>query len=367
MPPKLSKKQQNLLLQEQSEAELDSSSLKSTSKGQDLPLLSDLQPKPCFTCGREITPRAKWLRNWDSITACSDGCKAQKPSSKNTIIKVKKTLSRRELDNLEVGRKVIGEGNLSIKVFHEEQQVENNEEEKILVELELDLERWVEDVLLRMTDGSLPMKASTSSSDLNSETQSGNEKDGANGKSSSKSNRNDNLVSCSQVEAQLVQQAENIFPASSSESSNSARSEVSKNLDGLIEPDEEEDSRSSRASRKASPEKVTEPQPDSQPESSSNLSSSHSELRSPEDDNPFLKALKSSPGLRERVRRASRRLLIFDRDSTWLSERSKSIYDHPLLDNKKLSLVNDGKRLHSLKDVSFAKGEIFLRLVDRRG
>lgn len=33
-------------------------------------------PKPCWCCGREISPRAKWARNWDSIKFCSGQCKA---------------------------------------------------------------------------------------------------------------------------------------------------------------------------------------------------------------------------------------------------------------------------------------------------
>lgn len=34
-----------------------------------------VQPKPCLSCGREISPRAKWMRNWDEIRFCSDRCK----------------------------------------------------------------------------------------------------------------------------------------------------------------------------------------------------------------------------------------------------------------------------------------------------
>jgi hypothetical protein len=38
--------------------------------------LSKLQPKPCHCCGREITPRSKWKRNWDEIRFCSDQCRS---------------------------------------------------------------------------------------------------------------------------------------------------------------------------------------------------------------------------------------------------------------------------------------------------
>ncbi|CEH18206.1 Uncharacterised conserved protein UCP037205 [Ceraceosorus bombacis] len=36
-------------------------------------------PKPCHTCARVITPRAKWERNWDEIRFCSSSCKSQRP------------------------------------------------------------------------------------------------------------------------------------------------------------------------------------------------------------------------------------------------------------------------------------------------
>lgn len=44
----------------------------------DTPDVSSLSPKPCYTCGREISPRAKWARNWDAIKYCSDHCKGWK-------------------------------------------------------------------------------------------------------------------------------------------------------------------------------------------------------------------------------------------------------------------------------------------------
>lgn len=33
------------------------------------------QVKPCTTCARQITPRAKWARNWDEIKYCSTQCR----------------------------------------------------------------------------------------------------------------------------------------------------------------------------------------------------------------------------------------------------------------------------------------------------
>ncbi|MEL7239992.1 MAG: DUF2256 and DUF3253 domain-containing protein [Planctomycetota bacterium] len=34
-----------------------------------------LPPKPCVVCGREITWRKKWARNWDHVKYCSDACR----------------------------------------------------------------------------------------------------------------------------------------------------------------------------------------------------------------------------------------------------------------------------------------------------
>ena len=33
------------------------------------------QPKSCAGCGREITWRKKWERDWDSVRWCSNGCR----------------------------------------------------------------------------------------------------------------------------------------------------------------------------------------------------------------------------------------------------------------------------------------------------
>ena len=36
--------------------------------------------KPCVVCGREITWRKKWERNWDEVRYCSDGCRKRAKS-----------------------------------------------------------------------------------------------------------------------------------------------------------------------------------------------------------------------------------------------------------------------------------------------
>ena len=35
--------------------------------------------KPCATCGRTITWRKKWARDWDSVRYCSDRCRSARP------------------------------------------------------------------------------------------------------------------------------------------------------------------------------------------------------------------------------------------------------------------------------------------------
>lgn len=34
--------------------------------------------KPCAACGRTITWRKKWERDWDSVRLCSDACRGKK-------------------------------------------------------------------------------------------------------------------------------------------------------------------------------------------------------------------------------------------------------------------------------------------------
>jgi hypothetical protein len=46
-----------------------------------------LPSKTCVACGREMTWRKSWAKNWDAVKYCSDTCRAKKatnalPSSK---------------------------------------------------------------------------------------------------------------------------------------------------------------------------------------------------------------------------------------------------------------------------------------------
>jgi hypothetical protein len=40
---------------------------------------SSLPSKPCVTCGRDMTWRKSWAKNWDEVKYCSDACRASKP------------------------------------------------------------------------------------------------------------------------------------------------------------------------------------------------------------------------------------------------------------------------------------------------
>jgi hypothetical protein len=37
---------------------------------------ANLPAKPCITCGRPMTWRKAWARNWDEVKHCSDACRA---------------------------------------------------------------------------------------------------------------------------------------------------------------------------------------------------------------------------------------------------------------------------------------------------
>ena len=37
-------------------------------------------PKPCAVCGRPITWRKKWARDWDQVKFCGDACRRRKGS-----------------------------------------------------------------------------------------------------------------------------------------------------------------------------------------------------------------------------------------------------------------------------------------------
>lgn len=42
--------------------------------------------KPCVTCGREITWRKKWERDWAQVRYCSDRCRRHRPGEVDTAL-----------------------------------------------------------------------------------------------------------------------------------------------------------------------------------------------------------------------------------------------------------------------------------------
>jgi hypothetical protein len=44
----------------------------------------DLPEKPCATCGRRITWRKKWERDWENVRYCSDRCRAGKGAAQDS-------------------------------------------------------------------------------------------------------------------------------------------------------------------------------------------------------------------------------------------------------------------------------------------
>ena len=51
---------------------------------------SSLPVKQCVTCGRDMSWRKSWAKNWDEVKYCSDACRAKKPSSGGVTMAEKK-------------------------------------------------------------------------------------------------------------------------------------------------------------------------------------------------------------------------------------------------------------------------------------
>ena len=45
---------------------------------------ASLPSKICVACGREMTWRKSWAKNWDEVKYCSDACRAKKPGAAGT-------------------------------------------------------------------------------------------------------------------------------------------------------------------------------------------------------------------------------------------------------------------------------------------
>jgi hypothetical protein len=44
---------------------------------------ASLPSKPCEVCGRAMSWRKAWARNWEQVKYCSDRCRAQAPRTKS--------------------------------------------------------------------------------------------------------------------------------------------------------------------------------------------------------------------------------------------------------------------------------------------
>ncbi|PBJ81817.1 DUF2256 domain-containing protein [Lysobacteraceae bacterium NML93-0399] len=42
---------------------------------------SQLPSKPCAACGRKMSWRKAWAKNWEAVRYCSERCRRQKPAS----------------------------------------------------------------------------------------------------------------------------------------------------------------------------------------------------------------------------------------------------------------------------------------------
>src|SRR3954463_4618749 len=75
--------------------------------------------KTCAACGRTITWRKKWERDWDNVKFCSDNCRAHKPKARDAAME--ETILRLLHDRgagkticpSEAARTVAGNGTLS--------------------------------------------------------------------------------------------------------------------------------------------------------------------------------------------------------------------------------------------------------------
>lgn len=219
--------------------------------------LSELSPKSCLTCGRMITPRAKWAKDWDGIKYCSDRCRSTRPG--------KVTVSFQ-----------IGAG--SIGCLEECNGVTRDDGQ-----LKVDVESFVEGVLLEVVN----------------------------------QNGGGTLEDAQDRIKRLLVDAS--IPTGSSDVDAESG-----------EKDEDRDQ---------------------------NDTTGHSNSSSGSDLHPLWKALDSPPGLRERLRRAARRLAL------GITHESDTRQTHiTTTETGSIELLQNSKPLRTVQDLSFAKGIIHVRL-----
>ena len=76
-------------------------------------------PKICAACGRTITWRKKWERDWENIRFCSDSCRSHKPGERDLALEaaILRLLHERGAGKTicpsEAARTVAGDGSMS--------------------------------------------------------------------------------------------------------------------------------------------------------------------------------------------------------------------------------------------------------------
>lgn len=49
-------------------------------------IMADLPEKTCVSCGRRITWRKRWARDWEAVRYCSDACRRAKRSTADAAV-----------------------------------------------------------------------------------------------------------------------------------------------------------------------------------------------------------------------------------------------------------------------------------------
>lgn len=230
--------------------------------------LSDLQKKPCLLCGREITPRAAFARNWDEIKYCSDSCRRQKKLNSTVSLPIASSIiNHLQICKGQVASSAQDPRETILWAFSTASTADGSS-------VKVNIEDWVESAILHVA-----------------------------GRHSAKGR-----PTCEDVEEALKIEA--------------------RHANEHIRPQGE-----------SSGSEMTESERQSSAADGPNLSDA------------LLSALDAAPGLRERVRRAARRLLI-------LSPEQSQDGSH----RRKLRLRQGKRDLVTLEDVSYAKGSIELYL-----
>ena len=81
--------------------------------------MNGVPAKTCAACGRTITWRKKWERDWDSVKFCSDACRSHRPGAQDKLLEetILRLLHERGAEKTicpsEAARTIAGDGALS--------------------------------------------------------------------------------------------------------------------------------------------------------------------------------------------------------------------------------------------------------------